>query len=276
MLKNFENRDSIFAEVVAVDAWHINMSDGTSRADLYADVVFGTARIGGEEESPIRFRLRIKRAELVVVVPESEPMSVDKASVSRDSPATEGRVSRTFETASKAGAKGGASMSVSPTGISATASAEVSGQADASATEKLELSSSVQSMMVTQSRTRDGHYVWLIEPLPRQESLGGRPWDASKFPRLRLIDNRKDRSVGIPPVVRVEVRCRREDLAVFDLSIKDENLWDVVRNRVGFGNRMAAAESYIRNCLESQGLSVRNIHEKFGEMTLVTTSIEIE
>jgi hypothetical protein len=152
-------------------------------------------------------------------------------------------------------------------------SAETGVQANVSANRKLEVSATVQFIVVTQSKTTDGHYRWSLEPRTAR-ILQGRPWDAVKQPRLKLIDNRRDRSSGIAPTVRVEVRCRREDLEIEDLVIKDENLWEAAKRRAGFRNRMAAAESYIRDRLLADGLDVNNIAEMFGQLTLGSTVAE--
>src|SRR2546423_71274 len=109
MSQNFDNRRRAFADVVSIDAWHPPFSDQVSRVDLHADVVFGTARIGGENESAVRFRLSVKRAEIVVVVPDSEPVGVDRSSVSRDAPEFEGRLTEIVERTSQASLKGSAS-----------------------------------------------------------------------------------------------------------------------------------------------------------------------
>ena len=63
MSQNFDNRKRSFADVVTIDAWHQAFDDQNSIVDLHADVVFGTARAGGETDSPVRFRLSVKRAE---------------------------------------------------------------------------------------------------------------------------------------------------------------------------------------------------------------------
>jgi hypothetical protein len=89
-----------------------------------------------------------------------------------------------------------------------------------------------------------------------------------KQPRLALEDNRKDPYSGIPPAVRVEVRCKREDLEIEDLVIKDESQWEALKRGFGFGNKMAAAESYIRDRLMDEGLDVVNIEDVFAQITL--------
>lgn len=128
-------------------------------------------------------------------------------------------------------------------------------------------------MIVTQSQTSEGHYRWSIEP-GTAKILKGRPWDPMKQPRLKLLDKRKDRSRGIPPTVRIEVRCRREDLVIEDLQAKDETLWKSLQRRVGFRNRMAAALSFIRDRLSEEGLDVNNIDDIFGQLTLGSVNAE--
>jgi hypothetical protein len=267
MTNNFDNRKRAFADVVTIDAWHDAFDDENAKADLHADIVFGVARVGGEPESPIRFRLSIKRAEIVVVVPESEPVSVDRTSVSRDSPDLQIRLTEVNERATQANIKGSASGSLGPTGLTGSAAVEAGAQASITTSRKTEVSSIVSLMLVTQSQTVDGHYRWAVES-QLGKILEGRPWDGSKQPRLKLIDKRKNRSKGIPPSVRVEVRCRREDLTIEDLKIKDENLWEAAKSRFGFKNKMAAAESYIRDRLTEEGLEVKNIDDIFATLTL--------
>jgi hypothetical protein len=270
---NPDNRKRAFADVVTIDAWHDGFTANVSTVDLHTDVVFGTARVGGESQSPVRFRLSAKRAEVVVIIPESEPVSVDKKSISRDSPELEGRLTQILEQSSQMNAKGLLSTSASSKGIAASATADVGAQSQHTASKKLEVSATIQFLVVTQSKTADGQYRWSIEPQTK-EILEGRPWDATKQPRLKLIDERKDRTKGIPPTVRVEVRCRREDLLIKDIQIKDEGLWQAAKRRVGFKNKMAAAESYIRDHLSQEGLEVRNIEDIFGTVTLASATAE--
>ena len=261
------NRRRAFADVVTVEAWHDNFTDNNSEVDLHADVVFGTARVGGETDSPVRFRLSVKRAEVVIIIPELEPVAVDRRSVSRDSPEVQGCITETRQRSSKGDLSAGVSLSGTQEGLQGSLTAKAAGQKSASTMRTTEVSEAVRLIIVTQSKTDEGHYRWLLEPsLP--PFLKGRPWDPAKQPRLRLIDNRKDRSKGIPPSVRVEVRCRKEDLHIEDLRVKDEGLWETLRNRVGFTNRLAAAESYIRERLLEEGLEVENMDDIFGQITL--------
>jgi hypothetical protein len=267
MSANADNRMRAFADVVSIDAWHDEFSTNRLHADLHADVVFGTARVGGETDSPIRFRLAIKRAEVVLIIPELEPISIDRASVARDSPVFEGRRVETIERRSQLNAQGKGSGSISRENLGLSASVEGKAESDLSKSQKVEISSPVQLMLVTQSKTVEGFYRWIITPA-MEKTLEGRPWDAASQPRLRIIDERKDRTKGLPPVVRIEVRCRREDLAIEDLQIKSKSIWEKTKSRIGFRNRLAAAESYIRDRLRNEGLEVNNIEDRFGKVTL--------
>ncbi len=271
MRRNSDNRRRAFADVVAIDAWHNSFDGKHSKVDLHADVVFGTARVGGDSKSPVRFRLSAKQAEVVVIIPKSEPVSVDKGSVAREAPETRGRLTETVEQATHSHAGGRISLSASPAELSASGSVTAGIEGSMSAKKKIEISGKVHFMIVTSSKTDEGHYRWIIKPTASQV-LEGRPWDATKQPRLKIIDKRRDRSKGIPPTVRVEVRCRREDLLIDDLQIKDQGLWEKAKGRIGFKNKMAAAISYIRDRLTEEGLEVENIEDIFGNVTLASVT----
>jgi hypothetical protein len=273
MARNFDNRRRAFADIVTIDAWHQDFGDNKAKADLHADVVFGTGRVGGEPDSPIRFRLSIRRAEIIVIIPETEPVAVDPSSVSRDSPNIVGRSIQTVERETHISANAAGALSLSRQGGNTKGILRAKAGNKQSRKTKLQLSSQIRLMIVTQSKTAGGDYRWIVEP---QVSgvLSGRPWDALKEPRLKLLDQRKNRTKGIPPSVRVEVRCRREDLFIQDLQIKDETLWEAAKRKVGFRNKMAAAVSYIRNKLSEEGLEVSNIEDAFSEITLAAATAE--
>ena len=227
MVNNSKNRRRAFADVVTIDAWHESFGPEVGTADLHADVVFGVARVSGETDSPVRFRLSIKRAEIIVLIPESEPVRVDKRS-----PACKEHLTQVVERAPEQAPRGAAGIGLSKDKFGGGAKLKVTAKAQQQTNSKLELTTAVELMIVVQSQTADGHYPWTVES-PRSSVLVGRPWDANKQPRLKLVDKRKDRSKGIPPTVRVEVRCRREDLIIENLEIKDEGLWGSVKRKAG-------------------------------------------
>jgi hypothetical protein len=261
MTRNADNRRRAFADVVTIDAWHDQFDNECKTADLHADVVFGTARLGGEAASQVRFRLSIKRAELVVIIPETEPVSVEKTSVSRDAPEFQAKMTGTVETTAQSKIQASANASVSEKGFKGSIGTGVKAESSVTAKEKIETSQIVQLMLVTQSKTEDGNYRWVITP-QAQKVLEGRPWDANKNPRMKLVDGRRNRSKGIPPTVRIEVHCRREGLEIRDIEIKDETLWEKLSEKAGLRNKIVAAESYLRDRLAEEGLEAGQISDE--------------
>jgi hypothetical protein len=113
------------AAIVAAALVEAGIADIIShRLDLHADIVFGKGRVGGDTESPVRFRLSLRRAEIVVVVPPLEPISIDKKSVSRDAPKRQGRLTEVMEKSARAHAAGKLAISASPAGFPGSASVE--------------------------------------------------------------------------------------------------------------------------------------------------------
>jgi len=152
------------------------------------------------------------------------------------------------------------------------ASIALGGNAETSSAsnKKLEVTTVVRLLSVTQSMTEEGHYRWIVEGQTKNK-LMGRPWDSDK-PRLALIDGRANRKSGIPPTVRVEVRCRREDLVIEGIEPTDSTILELVKNRVGISNNIAAAESYIRDQLAELGLQAENIDDRFGRLTVASVT----
>lgn len=268
-----DNRKRALAEVVSIDAWHRGFSQKVDRVDLHVDVVFKDGRIGGEQDSDVRFRLRLKRAEIVVIVPATEPARIDKRSVSRDAPRIKGTATQTRKISRRLSAGARASAAASTGGSKASIDLAVDARAAASSDTVVKLVQAIQSLNVTQIQTADNDYAWVVEPT-MEKTLAGRPWDAQAAPRLKVIDERLDRTRGIEPHVRVEVRCRREDLEISDISLKDRAGWmahaaDPLRR-----NRVAAAEALIRTRLFEAGLITGDISDPFAQMTLCAAIAE--
>lgn len=262
-----DNRLRALSDAVSVDAWHQPFAAGRAVVDLHADVAFTTARVGADEGSPIRFRLSIRRAELVVVVPEVEPVAVVPGSVSRDTPQVSGqRVNHVLQQA-HASVTANASLS---SAVGFLPLLEATGAISHDASADTEITTQMSAFVVTQSQTMDGYYRWTLEP-GIGDRLLGHPWDAAGKPRLRLQDHR-ERDEHLPAVVRVEVRCRREDLIIESIVPKDSSVWSAIQQSAGFGNKMAAAESYIRDRLVEVGLEFQNFDDPFGELTLASVT----
>jgi hypothetical protein len=174
-MNNNVNRQRAFAELVSIDAWHEPFSETCRSVSLHVDATFATARVGGEIESPIRFKLSIKRAEVVVIVPETEPLRVDANSVSRDTRKVDGKKTSMeyTETATETMAKGGASFDfVKPAG---SAGAEASRKGAKKKTVSKVSEEKLLLMCVEQRLTPEGNYFWIVSP-EADTILHGKPW----------------------------------------------------------------------------------------------------
>lgn len=264
------NRERIFADVVSVDAWHQAFDGECSVADLHADVVFQDARVGGDETAPVRFRLRLHRAEVVVVIPATETnLRVLPDSVARDAAPVAVTRHKSVKTTSDVTADAEAGVEVTRSGVSAQAAASGSVAAGRHATETVEMAQHGGNMVVMQSKTPEGQYRWTLTP-SLGKHLEGRGWDAASEPRLKVEDRRTDRAKGLPPTLHVEVRCKREDMEIEEIEVKDQARWERIKQQVGFDKRMAAAESYIRSKLASEGLEFGDLSEDFADVTIAS------
>ncbi len=268
-----DNRRRALSEVVALEAWHDDFTTKRRKVDLHVDVVFTEGRIGGRAGDVVRFRLRLKRADVVVVIPPSEPARVIKSSVSRDAPRStvSAHETRKAKTSLAAGAK--LTLGLSHKGPSGDGSAKGEAGLTRSRERALEIVESLDRLTVTQVQTREGDYAWRIVPSDGGH-LDSRPWDAAKQPRLKIEDTRADPAKGIAPSVRVEVRCRREDLEIDDIALTDASALKAAL-ALPFGrNRKIAAEALIRTRLFESGLATGDIGDPFAEMVLCATIAE--
>jgi hypothetical protein len=263
---NQDNRKRALAEVVSLEGWHKGFTATRRTADLHVDVTFAEGRIGEDPASDVRFKMRLKRAEVVVIIPPTEPASVDAASVSRDTPQIKVRATETRTL--RQNASGGGELAVSAS--LERARAELKAQGGLSTNRALEsairISEESQAMRVTQMRTADGDHAWVIEPVIG-DALDGKPWNAVKRPRLKVKDTRLDRTKGIEPSIRVELRCRREDLEITNVTLKDAKWTSLATDPFG-RNKTLTAEAVIRTRLFQAGLLTGDIDDPYARMTL--------
>lgn len=272
MERNLHNRKRILSEVVSLEAWQ-QPTEINSQLSLHADVVFKEGRIGGEESSKLRFKLQVKRAELIIVVPENEPVSVVRSSVSRDTIKVVGVKNSKSKSSRSSVLKSSVKAGLSNLKVNGFAGIDFSVAADANNEETIEHQQSLSSITVEQSLTHDGQYKWELSHAIGS-ALRGRPWDCVSNPRLTLIDKRKDPSKGIPPIVNIKIRCLREDLLISEIAVKDEAKWKKIVSGAGFKNKHLAAEAYIRNMLAKEGLDSGDISDPFCSINLAYITVD--
>lgn len=132
----------------------------------------------------------------------------------------------------------------------------------------------VTDFFVQHERTTDGHPAWEVRNRSGKV-LAGNPWDAKLEPRLKV--ELPSAGIGVEPTIRVEIRCRGEDLDFGSgIKIKDEKkrgLFSKIHNR---DVNLAAAEQLLKKELEKEGLTLSAPGEKYGEITLADIILTVE
>ncbi|WP_151343446.1 hypothetical protein [Rhizobium leguminosarum] len=269
-MNNDLNRVRAFADVVSVDAWHQSFDEGKQEVDLKVDVVFTEGRIGGERGSPVQFRLKLKRATLIVITPETEPVEVVRESIRRE----ENHLLTEFssEQVTKSDLAAGFDVNASANlagGIKGALSVHTAGKHEISRTDKEKVVGKHHPMKALfRINNVNNTYSWIID-CDAAQFLEGRIWDANASPLMKLRDLRNDPQRGIAPNVRVAVQCLREDLIITDIKLKDDpSLKDKI-----LGNdeklKLKAAEAYIRTKLTEIGLEVGDLSNDFAKLVLM-------
>jgi hypothetical protein len=243
-----------FADTVAIDAWYDPFTEDCHRADLRVDVTFRKdVPVGSEPESPVRFRLGLRRAEVAVIIPDDGSIAIDRDSVAREALDIAGHRRITQAKNQKIVCSGEVGIDLNH-GVSGKSN--LGGEINYSQAIETELNQNLRLMMVVHSPTSG--------PV-----LDGKPWHATSEPRLKLIDKRSKKAKQLSSVT-VEIRCRREDLYISNLELKEDDRRKIFLRRKQNPNAMAAAEGYIRACLERAGLdlNIGSIDEKFMKLIL--------
>ncbi len=258
------NSSRALRQVVSLDGW-IAAFDTEDTATVHADVVFREGRFGAEDDDKVRFRLSLRRAEIVLIAPEAEPLRVIRASVER-SPAREGQTRQVTHQMS-AEAHGKANLSLSK---ALTPGAELSMGAEAhrSLTTRQELTETVAGHVEQHFTTLEGHPAWEVRAIGC-ERLDGSPWDAANKPRLRVKRLSERNADGDKPTMRFEMRCRREDIEITELELKDPEKQGWFNKRLNRDVNLAAAEQVIKEELLSAGfLQVADLSEKHANLVI--------
>lgn len=263
------NNKRVFGSVVSVDAWHTAYSEVGRTASIHVDVSFLKGKLGDEPQSPVRFEIALKRAEVVFVIPSSEPLSVLQSSVKREVPiSVQTTILRTNEI--KRDIAGKASFSLMAANLDAEAQASGSINDNSTRTQKVEREDGVITW--AQSKTDSGSYKWELAP-SESKTLFGKAWNAVTEPLLKVKLAESGGSIGA--VSRIEIRCRREDLVISNISLKSSGLFRNAIDSIG-PKKMAAVEAYIRLALSSKNLDTKNFSDPYGEIEIANIFVEAQ
>lgn len=264
------NASRAFEALVSVDSWHSALQPG-GRATVHADVVFKAARLGQEADAPVRFRLSLRRASVSIVIPPNEPLKVIHESVSRDQALKGGKLKRSSSKARKAGTSAAVALE-----LSRRPHLELSAGKTASENlveeQTFEAEDEVRLILATHSKASDGSHTWELSPASGP-TLHGRCWDPVAEPRLSVRDTRLKQQ-QMEGACRIEVRCKREDLFIEDITLKDTSILKSLALQNSYHNRIAAAESYIRTALMQRGLEFSDVSEIYSDITIANVTVE--
>lgn len=259
--------------LVVVDAWFVKNGDDNLYT-LHADVIFNEERLGGGSDAKIVFRIAVLRCEVVFVRPHSD-FSVNRASIRRQAPRPQQEVKSTNSKRSKLSL--GGMLSLSGVNAQAAGGHEVEKQETSSS----EVRKGVYGEQFTKSS--EGHDAWKLDgsQLPNGR-LDGPVFDPINEPRLTLRDLRseeqrtKDEKNSLHPVSRIEIRCLREDIDIYDIRFKNEDRNQVFGYQNGRREKLTIARSLLREALLQESLSVGDmLNDPFAEMTLCDVTIPI-
>jgi len=254
----YDNKSITLAGVVSVDAWYKKFSETCQKADFFMHVRFKDGVFGGLVEHPVSFRIRLKNAN-ISIVPE-EPIQVPRHHVRRDrievevKRITEGRVAASGHIAGKAEGE------MSLIGGDAKVSGESGGRMEGELSDGYSVTKVSHSGMTIEHSIDDkGFNCWSFAPVAGPHLLG----QAFKKNDVLLKMTHEGDVPKIPPVVKVQVSCLREDIDVVDLEVKEERRGMLSRG-MGTEQKLKLVEEMIKTALIEGGLSFE------GEMDQVS------
>lgn len=272
-----DNTHRSLKRLVVVDAWFRRSADSNDRYILHADVSFNEERLGGGTETAVLFKVAVKQCEIVFIPPEPE-FRVDRHSVARQRPLGPQEIADIKQR------KAATSLRVK-LGFRQKPSADANIDWERSGgSEQTSKSTQTKSMYNEQfTRSIDGYDAWRVngQELP-QGRLVGPVFDVETEPRLTLIDLRSemrranDKKYSMSPLSRIEVRCLREDIDIYDIRMKDERKQEWLTARPGNKLRLRIACEVLKEALLQEGLSVGSlINDPFAEMTICDATVPI-
>ena len=280
----YNNKQRALGRIAIIRAWFSPLTGlAPPRYAFQMDVSFQSDRLGGGPDDPVRFKVGLKRCQLVVVLPRAQSgLAIDHRTVEAGHSPTTVTISQRIEASSEAG--GSASLGVGPRGATGSLSLE----AAAKRTRSVEASSEqfLPVLLGTRSLSVEGHQSWNVARIDGIHILEGLLWDANRdAARFELVDRRpvevqeQEKRTGMHATVTVEVRCKREDLEVTEIGLTDPNQAQVMARLINRNKAMKVAEAFIKKKLQEEGLRVGNINEAYSDLVvseLVVSLVENE
>lgn len=256
------------ADVVSVEGW--SDADGDTLS-IHADVSFRSAAVGGDAGDQVRFRLSLKRAEFVSIVPPTEDVKILPATVAREKFRTSVELTTTRQSETARTSRFSLAGLISATGSRATASGELGRTKALTESEVMSETQSSAGIAVAQRIGADGAYRWEMVPTSG-EILRGSGWDANDSPRFSVL---RPENSKLSHCLKFQIRCLREDLKLDEIEIVGPT--GEVHPLFGPDERTkrAAAEAFIKTKLAEAGLISGDLSNPYAEICLLETMVEI-
>jgi hypothetical protein len=256
-------------QVVSVSGWIAEFADDES-ANVHIDAVFRTGSFGESADAQVRFKLALKRAEIIVCIPNEEPIKIIKKSIRRIAPSNPGKrtIHRQSEVKLQADTRMGFAVE---TGLSVGGGLEAGTSLTQQTTD--EVSFDLREYIEQHFYDESGRPAWEFSRRDKKQ-LSGAPLDATDEPVVSVRRSAARNADGGKPTIKIEIRCKREDLHIYDLEPKDPATQQFLQNKKNRDFNIAAAEQVIKSELAKAGfLEIADLSENQGQMLVADVII---
>ncbi len=263
------NNKRIFNNLVAVEIDCDKITESNKETDLMLYISFNEARLGGNPNDKVSFKVQVHKAECFIIVGEeiekNENVMIDKSSILRTNPSHEKEIEEGAGESSKKYLKGNLSLG-KIFNIGASAGKTVGSEKTIKKTYK------AGSINYTYHPISKNQLGWILTPEAGSSNLQGSVWNGSQK-MLKLIDKRIDPK-HILASVKLIIECRRDDLRI--TNIKYSNPASRIKNLST--TKKSLAIEVIKNVLIEYKLADKNsdISQDYAIIRLADILVETE
>lgn len=262
------NSARIIQELVSLEAWYDRLAPDCD-SPFHIAVAFSDARYSGTDRSPVQFRVRLKRAVLVVECDEN--LSVPRKSKVRQHPKRETQVTQTdefgaadqdsIESRRTVGVKANACMTPSASAQVDASDTQSASQSRSEARSVAETETLTQNIEMTYLSVGEEHH-WDLKPIRGDHLIGHAHDGESCLMHLRPGIDARLEDLG----VRVYLRCKADDFDITDIEAKKSVIEHLGID--GTERRLKMAKEVIKAKLAEADLEVVELDPKFQDVIL--------
>ena len=251
------NNPRAVAESVSLAAWREPYSESDGTANLFIDVQFLVGLVGAEPDLPVRFKFRLRRAQIKVMRDREEIIEILPETVMRQALAT-----LTKEKVESTTYEGGISGAAKLAKLKLDLSADVGGSAAVQMTETVRGNEEVFPI-VFQHFHREDCVGFEVTAQRVGRPLQGAPWEPNS-PQMKIRDKKHGRTRGEEPELKVILECRQQDLLIEDVEFKDKKIRFDVLGR----EKQVVVLQALKTEIMRTGLSAGDLSEPLASLVL--------